>query len=72
MKLLTYKTSKDTSYGAVTGQGVIDLGRRLGSKYPDLKALIAGNEAQSVTGGSRGHRSSRACPVGWHDVTLAG
>jgi Fumarylacetoacetate (FAA) hydrolase family len=43
MKLLTYKTSKGTSYGAVAGQGVIDLGRRLGSKYPDLKALIAAN-----------------------------
>jgi 2-keto-4-pentenoate hydratase/2-oxohepta-3-ene-1,7-dioic acid hydratase in catechol pathway len=43
MKLLTYRTSKGTSYGAVAGQGVIDLGRRLGAKYPDLKALIAGN-----------------------------
>jgi 2-keto-4-pentenoate hydratase/2-oxohepta-3-ene-1,7-dioic acid hydratase in catechol pathway len=43
MKLLTYKTSRGASYGAVAGQGVIDLGRRLGSKYPDLKALIAGN-----------------------------
>jgi len=41
MKLLTYKTSKGASYGAVSGQGVIDLGRRLGGKYPDLKALIA-------------------------------
>jgi 2-keto-4-pentenoate hydratase/2-oxohepta-3-ene-1,7-dioic acid hydratase in catechol pathway len=43
MKLLTYKTSRGTSYGAVAGQGVIDLGRRLGGKYPDLKALIAAN-----------------------------
>ncbi len=43
MKLLTNKTSKGTSYGAVAGQGVIDLGRRQGSKYPDLKALIAAN-----------------------------
>ena len=41
MKLLTYQTSKGTTYGAVSGQGVIDLGRRLGGKYPDLKALIA-------------------------------
>ena len=41
MKLLTYKTSKGASYGAVSGQGVIDLGRRLGARYPDLKALIA-------------------------------
>jgi 2-keto-4-pentenoate hydratase/2-oxohepta-3-ene-1,7-dioic acid hydratase in catechol pathway len=43
MKLLTYKTSKGASYGAVSGQGVIDLGRRLGARYPDLKALIAAN-----------------------------
>ena len=43
MKLLTYKTSRGASYGAVSGQGVIDLGRRLGSRYADLKALIAAN-----------------------------
>ncbi len=43
MKLATYKTPQGASYGAVTGQGIVDLGRRLGGRFPDLKALIAGN-----------------------------
>src|SRR5258707_5385136 len=43
MKLATFKTAQGTSYGVVTDKGVIDLGRRLGSRFPDLKALIAGN-----------------------------
>jgi 2-keto-4-pentenoate hydratase/2-oxohepta-3-ene-1,7-dioic acid hydratase in catechol pathway len=43
MKLATFKTSKGASYGAVTDQGIVDLGKRLGNRYPDLKALIAAN-----------------------------
>ena len=49
MKLATFKTSHGASYGAVTDSGVIDLGKRLGSKYADLKALIAGNAFSQVT-----------------------
>jgi len=40
MRLATFSTSHGTSYGAVTGKGIVDLGRRLGNLYPDLKALI--------------------------------
>ena len=43
MKLATFKTSKGASYGVVTDQGIVDLGRRLGNRYPDLKSLIAAN-----------------------------
>ena len=43
MKLLTFKTAKGDSYGALTGTGVVDLGRRLGSRFPDLKSLISKN-----------------------------
>jgi 2-keto-4-pentenoate hydratase/2-oxohepta-3-ene-1,7-dioic acid hydratase in catechol pathway len=43
MKLATFKTAKGASYGAVTDKGIVDLGRRLGNRFPDLKALIAGN-----------------------------
>lgn len=43
MKLATFKTSQGSSYGIVTDKGIIDLGKRLGSRFPDLKALIAGN-----------------------------
>jgi len=43
MRLASFRTSKGASYGAVTDKGIVDLGRRIGNKYPDLKALIAGN-----------------------------
>lgn len=40
MKLVSYRHGGGESYGAVEGDGVIDLGRRLGGKYADLKAAI--------------------------------
>jgi 2-keto-4-pentenoate hydratase/2-oxohepta-3-ene-1,7-dioic acid hydratase in catechol pathway len=43
MRLASFRTPKGASYGAVTDKGIVDLGRRLGNKYPDLKALLAGN-----------------------------
>ena len=42
MKLLSFRTSAGDSYGVVSGEGVIDLGQRMGGKYPDLRALLAG------------------------------
>ncbi|AFJ45774.1 fumarylacetoacetate hydrolase family protein [Shimwellia blattae] len=41
MKLASFMYQGQRSYGMVTRQGVIDLGRRLGGRYPDLKALLA-------------------------------
>src|SRR3954469_18536271 len=43
MKLATFKTAQGTSYGIVTGKGIVDLKRYIGNQYPDLKSLIAGN-----------------------------
>lgn len=43
MKLASYRTSKGAGYGVVAGDGIVDLTRRLGKKYPDLRALLAGN-----------------------------
>lgn len=43
MKLASFIHQGKRSYGVVTAAGVIDLGRRLGSRYPDLKALLAAN-----------------------------
>ena len=43
MKLATFQTAKGASYGIVSEKGITDLGARLGSKYPDLKALISKN-----------------------------
>jgi len=41
MRLASFRTSKGASYGAVTDGGIVDLGKRIGNKYADLKALIA-------------------------------
>jgi len=40
VKLLSFETDAGTSYGRLEGHGVIDLGQRLGNKYPDLRTLL--------------------------------
>jgi 2-keto-4-pentenoate hydratase/2-oxohepta-3-ene-1,7-dioic acid hydratase in catechol pathway len=61
MKLATFRGPKGVSYGAVVEKGIVDLGQRLGNRYPDLKALIAGNgfnEARSLLKGPQDHKLS--------------
>ncbi len=56
MKFVTFQVGKTVSYGAVSGDGVIDLGKRLGKKYPTLRsALKAGklNELKTVAKGAK-------------------
>ena len=43
MKLASFSTAQGASYGAVTAKGIVDLRRRLGNQFPDLKALVTGN-----------------------------
>ena len=43
MKLASYLLAGSAGYGVVTDRGVVDLTRRIGSKYPDLRALLAGD-----------------------------
>ncbi|MGE0747957.1 MAG: fumarylacetoacetate hydrolase family protein [Rhodospirillales bacterium] len=43
MKLASYRKGGRDSYGAVVGDGIVDLGGRLGGKYPTLKDAIAGD-----------------------------
>lgn len=42
MKLASFQVGTTKSYGLRTEGGIVDLGKRLGAKYPDLRALIAG------------------------------
>ena len=42
MKLISFRIDGKATYGAIAGGGIVDLGARLGAKYPDLKSLIAG------------------------------
>jgi 2-keto-4-pentenoate hydratase/2-oxohepta-3-ene-1,7-dioic acid hydratase in catechol pathway len=42
MKLTSFITKQNTkSYGIYQDSGIIDLGRRLGERYPDIKSLLA-------------------------------
>ncbi len=54
MKLASYLLSGSAGYGVVTDRGVVDLTRRIGSKYPDLRALLVAGAlaeaAHAVTG----------------------
>jgi 2-keto-4-pentenoate hydratase/2-oxohepta-3-ene-1,7-dioic acid hydratase in catechol pathway len=41
MRLASFKTGTGPTYGIVGERGIVDLGARLGTRYPDLRALIA-------------------------------
>ena len=45
MKLLSYTHRRHSSYGAVTQQGIVDLGAALGARFPDLKSLLGAPDA---------------------------
>jgi len=54
MRLASFRTAQGASYGAVTNQGIVDLGRRLGNRYSDLRALLerSGLEEERKAAGS--------------------
>ena len=53
MKLISYRHAGRDSYGIVSGEGVIDAGRRLGSRLPTLRsALEAMNDLKELAGQS--------------------
>jgi len=61
MRLASFRTAQGASYGAVTDQGIVDLGRRLGNRYSDLRALLERNgleEARKAAGSSADYKES--------------
>src|SRR5258708_4100499 len=56
MKLVSYRTPKGAGYGVVMNDGIVDLTRRIGTKYPDLRALLAGGalaQAEKISKGAK-------------------
>ena len=45
MKLVSYSAAGRHSYGVLVGDGIVDLGSRLGDRYPTLRSAIAGGVA---------------------------
>ncbi len=61
MRLATFRTAQGASYGAVTNQGIVDLGRRLGNRYSDLRTLLERNgleEARKAAGSAADYKES--------------
>jgi 2-keto-4-pentenoate hydratase/2-oxohepta-3-ene-1,7-dioic acid hydratase in catechol pathway len=54
MKLLSYEVNGSQGYGALAGEGVVDLTRRFGQRFPTLKDLLGGDglklAAEAVAG----------------------
>jgi 2-keto-4-pentenoate hydratase/2-oxohepta-3-ene-1,7-dioic acid hydratase in catechol pathway len=48
MKLASFTASGRASYGVVVGDGVVDLGPRLGTRFPTLRTAIAGNALPEI------------------------
>ncbi len=60
MKLASYLLDGQPSYGVVDGGSVIDLGRRLGTRYADLRALISGNALDEAKRAAAGQKPDAA------------
>ena len=43
MKLVSFERQGRAGFGAVVGEGVIDLGAAFAGRYADLKSLLAGD-----------------------------
>ena len=43
MRLSSYSYKGQDSYGIVRGDGIVDLKKRVGNKYPDLLSILRGN-----------------------------
>lgn len=54
MRLVTFDLAGKVSYGALIGDGIVDLGGKLGQKYPDVKALIAGDALAEAAAALKG------------------
>lgn len=66
MKLLSFERAGKPGFGAVVGNGIVDLGVALGNKYPDLKSLLAANALDEAARASAG----RSADFSLDEVTL--
>ncbi|HEY5291271.1 MAG TPA: fumarylacetoacetate hydrolase family protein [Burkholderiales bacterium] len=54
MKLASYMHDNAACYGSVVGDGIIDLSRRIGARYRDIRALLAGGALEQAQKASAG------------------
>jgi 2-keto-4-pentenoate hydratase/2-oxohepta-3-ene-1,7-dioic acid hydratase in catechol pathway len=56
MKFVSFKAKGANTYGVVDGDGVIDLGKRLGKKYPTLRAALKANAMADLKKAAKGKK----------------
>jgi 2-keto-4-pentenoate hydratase/2-oxohepta-3-ene-1,7-dioic acid hydratase in catechol pathway len=60
MRLASYRIGGRATYGAVVGDGLVDLGRRLSPQYPTLLRLIAGDGLHAAASAIQGEKPDHA------------
>ncbi len=66
MKLVSFRWQDSDRYGAVRGGGVVDLGKRLGDRYPDLGSVLAADALGEAADAAEGE----AADVNLDEVTF--
>ena len=56
LKLATYMHQNAAGYGIVEGDGIIDLTRRIGARYPDIRTLLAHEGLGEATKAAAGQK----------------
>ena len=54
MKVVSFVRNGKSSYGVVNGDGIVDVGAKLGSKYPDLVAVLKAGALAEVEAAAKG------------------
>lgn len=65
MKLASYLIGDHASYGVIVGDGIVDLGRRLMPRYPDLRSLLGAGGLEAAASAVR----SATADIGTSEVT---
>jgi 2-keto-4-pentenoate hydratase/2-oxohepta-3-ene-1,7-dioic acid hydratase in catechol pathway len=68
MKLASFRTPKGAGYGAVTDKGIVDLGGRIGNRFPDLKSLIEKNGLEEARKAAAGPADYKESELAWLPV----
>ena len=68
MRLASFTVDGDAKYGIVTDEGIIDLTRYVGERYPDLKAIIADDAVERIAAYSDSRPHYDLTDVGWLPV----
>jgi 2-keto-4-pentenoate hydratase/2-oxohepta-3-ene-1,7-dioic acid hydratase in catechol pathway len=48
MKLASFSSGTKPSYGAVVGDGIVDVGRRIGERFPTLRDAVSGGAVDEI------------------------